>query len=163
MLKPCEALLGCFPSVLHVRSRLKFTAFLSEIALTWDWHWLQILILMCYSTEVAFSGDKPSFDSDADAFWHNSTDPAKTVNAKRSISFFRWEVKILNLLLDVVVSPQMQNPNNFMHDSCENGKLTIPTFHDNDKRQHRRRTLDRWDKIQSPSAALLLPTQKYVM
>lgn len=56
---------------------------------------------------------------------------------------FQWEVKHFNLLLDVVVSPQMQNPNNFMHDSCENGKLTIPTFHDHDERQHRRRTLDR--------------------
>lgn len=41
---------------------------------------LQILILMCYGTE-AFHSDKASFDSDADVFRHNSTDPAKTISA----------------------------------------------------------------------------------
>lgn len=48
----------------------------SRIVEIWDGHWMKNLVLMCFSTEVAFNGDQPCFVSDGDAVSPSVQQPA---------------------------------------------------------------------------------------
>lgn len=52
---------------------------MSQIAVICDWHWLQNLVLICYSTDTASNGDKPYTASDGEAVPHPDAAPVKAV------------------------------------------------------------------------------------
>lgn len=114
---------------LHIT--LNFTALLSEAKDSGDRRLTrrQILILMCYSSE-AFDSDKASSDSDADAFRHNTTGPAKTISVTMwqlvadqssfNINQWSWRQKSApsvrgNTFAKCCGIPRMQNLVNYIH------------------------------------------------